>query len=186
MSETINPYAAPKAVVDDVGSGAQPEAEQVRRAHINHEASIKAVGLLYYLTGFLLILVAVVRMGPSFAGNNFAAVVLLCVFVGFAILYFYVGHGLRKLKSGVRIPAIVLSVIGLLGFPVGTLINAYILWLLLCAKGRFIFTPEYATIIDATPQVKYRTSVVVWIFVGLLGLLLVAAVAAILIPGHKR
>ena len=48
-TNTFNPYAAPAAPVADVGANA--EAEAIRRAHISHEASVKAVGLLYYLGG---------------------------------------------------------------------------------------------------------------------------------------
>ena len=47
MNQTAaNPYAAPAAKVDDVSRN--PEAEAIRKAHISHEASIKAVGALYY------------------------------------------------------------------------------------------------------------------------------------------
>ena len=42
MSSTLNPYAAPAARVDDVA--VHPEAETIRRAHIGHETSIRAVG----------------------------------------------------------------------------------------------------------------------------------------------
>ena len=72
-----------------------------------------------------------------------------------------------------------LSAIGLLGFPIGTLINGYILYLFLSKKGRTIFAPAYQDVIAATPHVKYRTSIVIWIFLALLvGLILFAAVGA--------
>jgi len=48
-NSAFNPYAAPAAPVEDVSANA--EAEAIRKAHISHEASIKAVGLLYYLGG---------------------------------------------------------------------------------------------------------------------------------------
>jgi hypothetical protein len=66
----------------------------------------------------------------------------------------------------------VLSGLGLLGFPIGTAINAYILYLFLSKKGRTIFAPEYQAVIAATPEVKYRTSILVWIFLALLVALL--------------
>jgi hypothetical protein len=87
------------------------------------------------------------------------------------------------LKPWVRIPAIILAALGLLGFPVGTIINGYVLYLLLCARGRYILTPEYEEIRKATPHVHYRTSVVVWIVVGFLVL---ATAAAVLIPMLSR
>src|SRR5258705_8019418 len=71
MSEAVNPYAAPTARVDEVG--ANPEAEAIRRAHLSHEASIKAVGVLYYLGGVLITIGAVAALigaatEPSAAG----------------------------------------------------------------------------------------------------------------------
>ena len=76
-----------------------------------------------------------------------------------------------------------LSAIGLIGFPVGTLINAYVLYLLLSKKGRTIFTPAYLDVIAATPHVKYRTSIIVWIF---LALIVVVMLAAVLVPMFGR
>jgi hypothetical protein len=49
MSTSLNPYATPKAVVADDGAGS--EAEAVRKEHITHEASVKAVGILFILGG---------------------------------------------------------------------------------------------------------------------------------------
>jgi len=61
---------------------------------------------------------------------------------------------------------------------VGTLINGYILWLVLSKKGRFILSKDYAAIVAATPHVKYRTSpwILVWIVVGAILLMILIAV----------
>ena len=56
---------------------------------------------------------------------------------------------------------------------IGTLINGYIIWLILSKKGRLILSPEYAAIVEATSHIKYRTSIVVWILLGLIVLLVV-------------
>ena len=66
--------------------------------------------------------------------------------------------GLRNLRPWVRIPTIILSIIGLIGFPLGTLISAYILYLMFAAKSKMVFSPEYREIIAATPHLRYRTS----------------------------
>ena len=87
-----------------------------------------------------------------------------------------VGWGMRMLWAWARTPAIVLAAIGLLGFPIGTLINAYILWLLASRKGRMVLSTEYAAIVEATPHVRYRTPIVLWIALGLIVLSLVAAI----------
>lgn len=169
MTEVVNPYSAPTAVVAEAGIDA--EAEAVRQAHISVEASLRSVGLLYYLGTVGLIVSGIVML----AGRVEIGTITLALGVAMGV----VGYGLRTLKPWVRIPAIILAALGLLGFPVGTLINGYVLYLLLCAKGRHIFTPEYEEIRRATPHVRYRTSIVVWIVVGFLVL---AMAAAVLIP----
>ena len=182
MATDINPYAAPKAVVDDVGADA--EAEAIRREHINHEASIKAVGFLYYLGGFF---AAVGSIGILFEGldenRGISGVAVFILLALLAALMLVAARGLRTLKRWARGPTAIVAGLGLLGFPIGTLINGYILWLVFGKKGRFILSDEYAAIVTATPDVKYRTSIVVWIF---LGLIIVGVAAAILIPLLSR
>jgi hypothetical protein len=152
------------------------EAEEVRKEHIKHEASVKSVGFLYLLGGTLVLIVSGVALlgaGASaptpdmMMGAGFAA-----GFLAMGVLYFATGLGLRRLKPWSRIVAAIFAGIGLLGFPFGTIINAYILYLLLSGKGRMVFSPEYRTIIEQTPHIKYRTSIVVWILLGLVVLLL--------------
>jgi hypothetical protein len=159
---TANPYAAPAARVDDVP--ANPEAEAIRRAHISHEASIKAVGILYYLGGAGLVLGGGAALVGARGAEN---VLLMAVFLVLGVGYLFTGWGVRALRAWGRIVGCILSAIGLLGFPVGTLINAYILYLFLSKKGRTIFAPEYQDVIAATPHVKYKTSIIVWIFLAL-------------------
>jgi len=89
----------------------------------------------------------------------------------------------RALRPWGRIVGCILSAIGLIGFPIGTLINGYILYLFLSKKGRTIFAPEYQDVIAATPHVKYRTSIIVWIFLALVVLLLAVAVLAPMFGG---
>lgn len=169
-----NPYAAPTARVEDVSVNS--EAEAIRRAHINHEASIRSAGLLYYLNGGLTLVGAasIAVGGLSDLREAVPAAMLGVLAVGLA----FVGWGVRKLRAWARTIGCVLSGIGLIGFPIGTLVNGYILYLLLSKKGRTIFSPAYKDVIAATPDIKYRTSIVVWVALGLAAALLVAAVAA--------
>lgn len=88
----------------------------------------------------------------------------------------WVGYGLRRLRKWARIPTGILSGLGLLAFPIGTLINAYILYLLFCQKGKMVFSDEYRAVIEQTPHIKYRTSIIVWIVLGLLLLLIAFAI----------
>jgi len=180
MSEATNPYAAPAARVDDIP--ASPAAEATRREHLNHEASIKAVGILYYLGGTLITIgaIATVAGTPDPAG---LAIVALVGLLGVA--QFFAGWGVRAFRPWGRIVGCVLSGIGLLGFPIGTLINGYILYLFLSKKGRTIFSPEYKEVIAATPHVKYKTSIVVWIFLALVLAFIVIAVGVAMIGGKS-
>lgn len=168
VNDAANPYAAPAARVEDVGQN--PEAEAIRRAHINHEASIKAVGFLYYLGGAVMTISGLVTL----ATDLITAVLLLALGAG----TLFAGWGVRALRGWARVLGCVLSAIGLLGFPIGTLINGYILYLFLSKKGRTIFSPAYQDVISATPEVKYRTSIVVWIVLALLVALMVFGLLA--------
>jgi hypothetical protein len=175
MSNTaFNPYAAPAAPVEDVSANA--EAEAIRKAHISHEASVKAVGILYYLGG---IGVTVAALGGLMAAKGAAGVGMTVGLLAVGVGQFFAGYGVRALRPWGRIVGCILSAIGLIGFPIGTLINGYILYLFLSKKGRTIFAPEYQDVIAATPHVKYKTSILVWIF---LALLLALFVFALLIP----
>jgi hypothetical protein len=179
MSEAANPYAAPAARVEDVA--VDPEAERIRREHISHEASIKAVGILYYIGAVLMAVGAITSLMGATQEPAAAGVMVLLLAVGAG--EFAAGWGVRGLKPWGRIVGCVLSGLGLLAFPIGTLINAYILYLFLSKKGRTIFAPEYQQVIAATPHVKYKVSIVVWIFLALLIGLLVVGLGVAVIGG---
>jgi hypothetical protein len=121
-----------------------------------------------------MIIAAVVMMIVTFSNNSLAtggnssrdaffAPVIGVVFIGLAALQIWVGIGLRNLKPWARIASGVLAGIGLLGFPIGTLINGYILYLLFSKKGAMLFSPDYQRVIAETPHIKYKTSIIVWI-----------------------
>ena len=180
MSEAVNPYAAPAARVDDIGTN--PEAEATRKEHINHEASIRAVGMLYYIGAFFMIIAAITGFAGAPNAECGAVVMLLIGAYGAALIA--AGWGVRAFKSWGRIVGCILSGIGLLGFPIGTLINGYILYLFLSKKGRTIFSPGYQDVIAATPHIKYKTSIIVWIFLALIVGLLVIGVGVAMIGGR--
>ena len=168
------------------------DAEQVRQSHISHEASIKSMGLLYYLgaviglfyTILLLFNLGIMVFTYGLTADLLATILLASITIfcgGVTFLNYWVARGLRRLDQRVRTPAIVLSAIGLLGIPIGTLISIYFLWLLLSKKGQYIFSDEYAGIIALTPHIKYKTSIIVWVFVGILLFVLGSAMMALLL-----
>lgn len=154
-----NPYASPLTPADT--SFISTSSEAMRQAHIKHEASVKSVGTLYFLgtlilggLGILLLYFTLAAPRPVPAsqwGVGGFYVILAAVQICVAI-------GLWRLQPWARWGAVAYSTLGLLGFPIGTLISAYILYLLLCEKGRVVFSAEYKQVIAETPHIKYKSS----------------------------
>lgn len=174
-----NPYQPPAADINDVSSDDLQEAIKVREEHISHEASIRAIGILYFIGSILLILSGILQIIASNTASPGTDIVISALMIGIGALYVWIGAGLRAFRASVRHVAGVFAAIGLLGFPIGTLINAYILYLLYSKKGKMVFSDEYKEIQLATPDIKYKTSIIVWLFLALIILLIAAA---ILIP----
>ncbi|MBL9185121.1 MAG: hypothetical protein JNN17_23440 [Verrucomicrobiaceae bacterium] len=170
-----NPYAAPQSQI--LQSSTSDEA--IRREHLNTEATIKSVGTLYSFGALLLPLVGVVAFVKGGDSKDAAQMAGGIFFVIVGIGQGFIAFGLCRLKGWVRIPTVILSCIGLLGFPVGTLINAYILVKVCGKQGKFVMTEEYHRIIAATPHIKRKTSIVVIILLVLLILILLGAIAAV-------
>jgi len=79
----------------------------------------------------------------------------------------YGAISIRKVEKSGRSVVTVFSSLGLILYPFGSLINCYFLYLLWTKKGRFIFTPKYQKVIKATPHIKCKTHIAVWILLGL-------------------
>lgn len=171
--QQYNPFAAPSSL-DYAKENFGSDAERIRQELIGHEASIQSIGLLYIVGSIVAVLYGiVVSLASSQAmavGRRDAevALVIAVVVLVLGIGQGAVGFGLRRLRSWTRIPVGVLSGIGLIAVPLGTIINGYILYLIFSEKGNRVFSPEYQEIIRQTPHIKYRTSIIVKIFLGLL------------------
>ncbi|MEO8269361.1 MAG: hypothetical protein ABI557_06555 [Aureliella sp.] len=189
-----NPYAP--VIAQPIGLAQGSQAEQIRRTHFSHESSIQTLGGLFLLGALLLTLAGTFLIGfglyamTSGAPQSDSPLTMLGVGVlelTWGILQGMTGFALRKLRSGGRVGGIVFSAIGLLGFPIGTLISAYFLYLLASKKGAYIFSDEYKRVIRETPQVKLKTSIFVWILLalllGLIGLIGIAVVGSVVWRG---
>ena len=182
----LNPYAV---TTSTLGVVLGTDAESIRREHLSHEASVKSIGLLYWLGGIFGCLLGIGYsvggvinvVDPSTTGIGITLLVLGIVVLGFALFQIMVARALGKLKPWSRIAATVISCIGLIGFPIGTLISGYFLYLLQSKKGTVVFSDQYKEVIAATPHIKYKTSIVVWILLGLLVGVIVLAILAIAI-----
>lgn len=163
------------------GVSLSPEAERIRQEYLKHEASVRSVGVLYYLGGAFLTVMGCVAVAAGAGGGalGLSGVGIGAIYLLLGVAQIWTGSGLRRLKSWARLPTGILSGLGLLAIPIGTLINAYILYLLFSQKGKMIFSEEYRDVVAQTPHIKYRTSILVWI---LLGLVIVGLLAAILLP----
>ncbi|MFA6285851.1 MAG: DUF4339 domain-containing protein [Opitutaceae bacterium] len=167
------------------------DAETVRKQYLTHEASLKSVGTLYFLGSFLMLAagaVSICGLMPNERQNQGMAYQvgfgLFLIVIG--ALQFQVGRWLRVLNPNALTPATIFSALGLLGFPLGTLINGYILYLLRSKKGDMVFSESYGEVITATPHIKYKTSLLVWIFLGLLLLMIGFAMVGMLAGTRHR
>jgi hypothetical protein len=188
MPEAVNLYAPPKAQVEDVVPFSD-EAHAIRTEHIKTEASVRSIGSLYYLGAGLMALAALGLLASGFRPRAGSSVPFQSGFyigmLTFGVLSFWVARGIRAFRPWARITSLILSGLSLLAgiltpphVPVGGIVSIYILYLLLSKKGRRVFQSDYPDIIAATPDVKYKTSVVVWVFLALLVLAILVLVIA--------
>ncbi|TWU26338.1 hypothetical protein Pla52o_01910 [Novipirellula galeiformis] len=186
-----NPYT-PTSQVGPVSHALGDDVEAVRRYYLSHEASVKSIGTLYLLGAILMVPIGLAMIAmPVVAGiaekvapaEAILMAVIGLVYLTLGLLQGFTALNLWKLRPWARIVASVLSVIGLLAFPIGTLISAYFLYLLLSEKGQFVFSPGYQQVVAQTPHIKYKTSIIVWILLalllGLIGLGVVAALVGV-------
>jgi hypothetical protein len=154
-----DPYLPPAAEVGDpVGN----EVEEVRRAHLRHEARLRSVGVLYWLGAAAIVAFVGVSLA-TVSVRNPDGLAMTGAVVLVALLAAGVGWGFWSLSPWVRWPGTALSLLGLLAIPIGPIIHGYFLYLLWCAKGRRVLAPDYAQVRRQTPQLRYRRSVGDWI-----------------------
>ena len=119
---------------------------------------VKVLAVLYIVLGALGVLSALLLMmvfgvaagSVGVSGDPDAAVALPIIgFVGTGLFIFLlaislpgviVGFGLLKLKPWARIGGIVLCAINLINIPIGTVLGAYGLWVLLNAETERLFS----------------------------------------------
>jgi hypothetical protein len=179
----VNVYAPPVADVSvEINVG---ENEMLRNKYLKREANIKSLGTLYFIGGLVVSGMFVFRMLVHFRLGGLTTLrydlLSLLFLLVLSVFNFWLGFGLRRLKSAVRIPAIILNCLCLLAFPVGTLFAAIMIYMLSGEKGAYVFSDEYKQVMADTPHIKYRTSKGVWIF---LIVLIVAVVVACVVAAN--
>lgn len=150
----------------------------IRRAHIAHEATLRSLGLLYYLGTIFLVLLATITLyhgTPADTPSPLSDPLTAALALGAALLLGLTGRGLRTLQPWARVPVMSLSTLGLFYFPMGTMICGYILYLVLCRQGQAVFSQDYQQVIEATPEIDYRTPWIAWLLFGLILLIMLSA-----------
>lgn len=182
-----NPYSPPSAKIDD-RVDATSGMEQIRQENIRHEVQLKSIGSLYGLAGFLLGVSTISMLAMLMGNDNNLPAEQSPIFTGMLAFYLILSvillamaYGYRKLMPWVKIPGTVLSAFGLLGVPVGTLINGYILYLIWCKQGQTILAVGYQDIIRATPHVRYKRTLGDKIALGIVIALLVGVAILIFV-----
>lgn len=185
-SVDCNPYE-----FTDSGSGttAHGPLESFRREHLFHETSIQSIGVTHGAVGLVGLIVSLSLFSAAIqewiAGSgkwNAPLSFVVAVLIGaFSIFQIRVARAINRLEPWSRTASTFISAMGLLLFPIGTLLGGYFLYLLRSKKGETVFSEVYRVTIRLTPDVRYRTPVYLWVvFVILLALLLFAAVGGIM------
>lgn len=117
--------------------------------HVNILATVYvASSILFLLIGGILLLlvlgVAGLTQEPIIVGLARVAAGIIGAFLFLlALAGILVGIGLHRRRSWARITAVVLSILNLFNFPVGTLIGGYGLWVTLHPQTVSLFQREY-------------------------------------------
>ncbi|MGQ0799669.1 MAG: hypothetical protein ACT4NL_06115 [Pseudomarimonas sp.] len=186
MVAPLNPYAAPTSSLRDELPSNSSAAESRRRELIRHEMLLKSVGSLYYFYGvFMLLALSVAgKMLILERGLDATSVVISIVLTVLMVANFCVGYGFRRLRPWAGIPGAFLAIPTLLSIPVGTLIGAYVLYLIFCGKGRQVLAADYQAVIAATPHIKYQRTPGDWIALGIL-VLVIVGIGVLLVVGSQ-
>jgi hypothetical protein len=114
---------------------------------------IQVIAWIYIALGLLGIVIALlagafVIGGGLISGDNTAIqVTTLVAFIITGLVFLFMlpgiiaGVGLLKYKAWARILAIILGLLNLPGFPIGTLVGVYTIWALLDTEAQALFTP---------------------------------------------
>jgi hypothetical protein len=143
-------------------------AEALRNAYIQREASVRSIGLLYYF-GFVALTIEGFILLSSLATSRkpYLGLYVVYSFV-MALAQLVVGKGIRRLRPWARIGVGIVSGIAMTGWPWGTAFNAYLLYLVFSQKGRMLFTPEYQQAVAQTPDIRCGTSMLIKVVVVLI------------------
>lgn len=127
----------------------------LRAEHLHHETILLTMGRLYLVAGAALFLAAIMIVALRQTGEGLR---VASVFAMLAAGHAFAGLHLRGLDARARFSASVMAVLGLLAFPVGTVLSGYVLYLVHAPKGRRILSPDYRAVVEKTPEYKCKVT----------------------------
>jgi ribosomal protein L37AE/L43A len=151
-------------------------AKGIRAENLGHEAAVRSVGVLYYLAAALLLgLAAFMILAPPdqkfLPAGQIRTAGAGIAFVGF--LVYLLGNGLRRLRRWACIIAALGAASGLLAIfwdpaktGVSALLDAYVLWVTMGTKGRYVTSAEYHAVMDETPDMKPGLGLLTWLLIA--------------------
>jgi len=163
---------------------------------LKRPGTITLLAVLQFIGAAFSLLIGLGMIATAATGDPsvpFAAIVG-AVFAIAAVLEIVCGVGLLKLKSYGRTIQLVFAWIGLIGFPIGTLISILILVYLMKPGIKLLFSGRPATSMSAeelnqVAAASQGSGVVIAlavVVVGLVGVAMIGIIAAIAIPGLLR
>ena len=167
----------------------------LRNELISTERMLKSIGYLFYLKSFILIL-SVVTVGElhllrnDFSGTDetFVLAVVALILVSLGALSFALGAGFQRLSPWVKLPAGLMSSLGLLSSLNGSVLGLIIAGISLVVivtifsrKGRYVLSNEYRSTIEATPEIESKAHFLIrYLFKFLLFLLALGIIVMVL------
>lgn len=129
----------------------------VREANLKYERRIRTAAAMYYFVSGLFVFVAF----GAVVNGKFGALLMLPLAAGI----FIAAREIFRLRKRAKLAAGIVSGVGLLMFPIGTVIHAIVLYLVFCKDGRRVLSDEHGGVIERTPEIKCPIS---WIGAALL------------------
>lgn len=126
-----------------------------RAEHLRHETAILMMGRLYYVAGGCLLLAAIATVVLRQTGEGLR---IASFFAMLAAGHAFAAYLLRRLDARARYSASLMAVLGLMAIPIGTVLGAYLLYLVHAPKGRRVLSPEYRDVVAKTPEFQCRVA----------------------------
>ena len=170
-----NPYAAPQSqALQSIMS-----ADAARSEHLGTESTLKTIGFLYYLGSLSLIFFASGTLAAS-QGKPDASAAQSLLGIALGVAMGVTAFGVKGLHIWSRPPAIFVSLLLLVAGFFATskaqiVLPLYVIFKMLGKQAKFVLSPEYRQIIDATPHLKSRVTPWLWVLLAVLVLAVVGA-----------